>query len=231
MQNKIAIVIPAFNEAKTLPSVINACLPYSLTTIVIDDGSTDETFNLIKNLPIKIIQHPKRKGKSESLRDGFNYALSLPSIDAIITLDADDQHNPADIPRFIAEFQKNTHALIIGARMENAEHAPKYRLMANKTADYFISKAAGKRIIDSQSGFRLYPRQLLENTLAKIENYDSFTFETEILIDGSHLGFDINYISIKSHYPDDLRPSRFKPFSDSVKIAKLIIRKLRLNRI
>ncbi len=227
--NQLAIIIPAYNEGETIAPIIRACLQYTALIIVVDDGSNDNTVEILNDLPIQLIQHAHNQGKSLALKHGFEAALQYAEISAILTLDADGQHDVNDVQRFIQKHLENPQALLIGARTENAEHAPKYRLWANKTADFFISKAAGKKIHDTQSGYRLHPRDLLEKILPNISHFDSFTFETEILIDSARAGFDIQFIPIRSHYPLDLRPSRFKPVKDTVKIAKLICRKLFTN--
>ncbi|MCH9769519.1 MAG: glycosyltransferase family 2 protein [Gammaproteobacteria bacterium] len=225
MNNDIALLIPAYNEAHTIRDVISEVLTYSNQVIVVDDGSTDGTADAIRDLPITLLINAENQGKAQSLKYGFNQAIKENKT-AVITLDADRQHNPADIPKFIQAWEKYPNALIIGARLINNKQAPKHRLYANKLADFFISLAAGCRVIDSQSGYRLYPKALLTTCLPSLDTKSKFAFESEIIIEAARQNHPCQHVSIASHYPSNARSSHYQPISDSWRIIKMIASKL-----
>src|SRR3990167_2904168 len=220
----IAIVVPAYNEEKSIRAIVNALLTFSSRIIVVNDGSTDNTVAQVSDLPIILLNHPVNRGKGASLLEGFKHAQSL-NVRAVITIDADTQHDPEDIPKFIHAMQQYPDHLIIGARLHNKENAPKSRYRANQVADFFISWAAGERIIDSQSGYRLYPMNLLRTCLKKVHPH-TFAFESEFLIDSTRRGFLPAAIAIHSHYPKDSRHSYYRPFVDTSKIVLMVTWKI-----
>ena len=219
--NHITVLIPAFNEERTIRSVLEACLAHTDQVIVVDDGSTDNTVASIKDLPITILCNAMNRGKDASLFRGFAYTQNLET-DAVITLDADTQHDPNDIPHFIQAMKQHPDRIIIGARTVNRKNAPRIRLYANKTADFFISWAAGHRIIDTQSGFRLYPKAMIPRIIRKSSRHGQFVFESKVLIDAARKGFIPVSLPIVSSYPKDARDSYFRPIADTSKIIALI---------
>lgn len=221
LKSRVAVVIPAYNESCSIRTVALQVLQYIDHVIIVDDGSTDNTATHVEDLPITLLRNKINQGKATSLMHGFKQALEL-NVEAVLTLDADTQHNPADIPRFLhAKIQFPEH-IIIGARTENQELAPKIRRRANKVADFFISWAAGHRIIDSQSGYRLYPISLVEKCLQK-RHKANFVFESEVLIDAIRNGFLPAIVPIESLYPKEARKSHFRPLTDTSKIAGMLI--------
>lgn len=220
----IAIIIPAYNEEKSIRVIVTESLQYSDNVIVVNDGSTDNTLEQLQGLPIKLLSNPTNCGKGASLMNGFKCAQSL-NVRAAITIDADTQHDPKDIPNFIGAMLQYPDHLIIGARLHNKENAPRYRYIANQVADFFISWAAGERIMDTQSGYRLYPMNLLETCL-KDARHHTFAFESAFLIDSTRQGFPPAVIAIHSHYPDDSRQSHYRPLVDTAKIVLMITWKL-----
>lgn len=220
----IAIIIPAYNEEKSIRNIVEKTLLYSLHVIVINDGSQDNTAIQLAGLPIVLLQNDKNLGKGASLLQGFQYAQSLP-IAAAISIDADTQHNPDDIPKFIQAMHHYPDHVIIGARLHNKENAPKSRYIANQIADFFISWAAGHRIIDSQSGYRLYPMRLFNDCLKSFHPHQ-FGFESELLIDSARRGYRSAFIAIHSHYPQNSRSSHYRPFVDTAKIVGMVTWKI-----
>ncbi len=220
-----AVLIPAFNEANTIRSVVEGCLEFTHQVIVVDDGSTDDTFKKIKDLPIMILRNALNRGKDASLLRGFAYAKNL-DIRAVITLDADTQHSPNDIFYFIHAMQEHPNRIIIGARTIDTENAPRLRLFANRAADFFISWAAGCRIIDTQSGFRLYPKKIIPKIISESFRHGQFVFESKILIDAARKGFTPVSLPIASCYPEGARDSYFRPVVDTSKIIALVTWKI-----
>lgn len=221
---KIAAVIPAYNEAQSIRDIAEQVLAYTPHVIVVDDGSTDETAERVADLPVHLIRHTDNQGKAQSLLRGFQHAKTL-GVTGVISIDADTQHNPADIPAFLHATQHYPDHIIIGARLKNREHAPKSRRRANQVADFFISWAAGHPVLDTQSGYRLYPMRLIE-TCVHDHHQANFVFESEILVESIRKGFRPAILSIQSHYPKTARKSHFRPIADTSKIALMLMWKI-----
>lgn len=220
----VAVIIPAYNEENSIRTIAEKSLQYSHHVIVVNDGSTDNTVEQLAGLPITLLNNPTNKGKGASLLQGFRHAQSL-NVTATLSIDADTQHDPDDIPKFIHAMHQHPNHIIIGARLYNRGNAPKARYRANQIADFFISWAAGRRIIDSQSGYRLYPISLLHDCLKRF-NHHKFTFESAILINGARRGHHAKSIAIQSHYPTNARASYYKPCADTIRIATMITWKI-----
>lgn len=220
----IAIIIPAYNEEASIRNVVESILLFTDKIIVVDDGSTDSTVTQLTDLPIIILKNPRNQGKGASLMRGFRYIQPL-NVRAAICMDADTQHNPADIPKFMNAMLTYPGHIIIGARTKKTENTPKHRRRANLIADFFISWAAGCRIIDTQSGYRLYPLCFLRSCLSQLHS-QRFAFESELIIQASRHGYPSISIPIQSHYPKDSRPSHYRPFTDTIKIILMVTWKL-----
>lgn len=221
----IAVVIPAFNESRTIRRIVHQVLQYCPNVIVVDDGSVDGTSDQIKDLPITLIRNEENKGKGFSLLVGFAEALEKP-VEAIITLDADGQHNPYDIERLAKAAKQYPEHFIIGARLRNQEFSPRYRLRANKMADFFISLAARAWVKDTQSGFRLYPASFLKKLNLVPQKNRRFVLESRTVIEASQMGYSIAMLPIDASYPKDARSSHYKWVSDTAHISLMISQQL-----
>lgn len=220
-----AVVIPAFNESRTIRRVVEQALSYCPNVIVVDDGSSDGTADHLKDLPITLIRNEKNMGKGFSLLVGFSRALEKP-IEAVITIDADGQHNPSDIDRLIRAAQQYSEHFIIGARLRNQQFSPRYRLRANQVADFFISLAGRAWIKDTQSGFRLYPASFLKKIKFEPQKNGRFVLESKTVIEASNFGYPISMLPIDAKYPSDARKSHYKSISDTVRIGLMISQQL-----
>ena len=225
VDQEIAIVIPAYNEQRSIRQVVEQSLSFLPNVIVVDDGSKDNTITQLEGLPIILLQNKENCGKATCLLQGFFFFLKQ-GCAAVICLDADTQHDPVDIPRFLKAHHAHPNDIILGSRLYNREFAPRARLFANKLADFFISWAAGSSIVDTQSGYRLYPKALMQDCLNLYSGKAGFVFESEVLIDGVRGGFSVKSIGINSKYPANARKSHYKPTPDSIKIGLMIARKL-----
>jgi glycosyltransferase involved in cell wall biosynthesis len=215
-----AVVIPAYNEAHTIRDIAQRTLAYCQQVIVVDDGSTDNTVATLEGLPVTILRNQTNQGKGASLWQGMQAAMG---VSFIITLDADGQHLPEDIPQFLAMQQSYPEHIIIGSRLADKSAIPTKRYYANKVANFWISWAAGYIITDSQSGFRLYPASLLKKLEFKnLDKSKSFVFESEILIKAAQLGVSSVPISIAAVYAENARPSHFRPVWDIVQITRMV---------
>ncbi len=220
-----AVVIPAYNEAATIRGVVQGVLHHSKQVIVVDDGSTDGTARALDGLAVHLIRHQSNMGKAASLGSAFQAAKEA-GASAFVTLDGDGQHSPEDIPRLVAAAQQHPDCLIVGARRREWRQGPFWRLLANRVADFWVSWAAGYPIDDTQSGFRVYPSRLVQEARVKYDKAHSFVFESEVLIEGAHLGFHSVPVPLESVSRTAARPSHFRPVLDILRITRMVAGKL-----
>jgi glycosyltransferase involved in cell wall biosynthesis len=220
-----AVVIPAHNEAATIRLVAMRALRHAALVIVVDDGSDDGTSQALAGLPVTLLANARNEGKASALWLGMQRALSL-GVDAVVTLDADGQHDPADIPRIVAAARRSPGCIVIGARLADRKKIPPLRYFANRFANFWIAWAAGYPIEDSQSGFRLYPAELLARVRVPHGPSKGFVFESEILIEASRLGHESVPVPVAAIYPIEGRPSHFRQFVDVERIVRMVALKL-----
>jgi len=222
----IAVVIPALNEASTIVEVAAGALEVCDHVIVVDDGSTDGSAELIASLPITLIRHRRNKGKAAALIAGFDAALAG-GAQAVVTIDGDLQHKTSDIPRFVARAVQSPQTMIVGQRVARNGGRPKLRVLANRCADYWISRAGRTVITDTQCGFRLYPRAIIEGVSARHDRRHCFVFESEFLINALRAGYGVEFVEIDAIYgANPYRSSHYKPVLDTARIAGMIAGKI-----
>jgi glycosyltransferase involved in cell wall biosynthesis len=221
----ITVVIPAYNEVRTIRNLVERALLQARHVIVIDDGSSDGTAEALNGLPITLILHDDNQGKAASLWDGMQEAHKR-QITAIVTLDGDGQHLPEDIPRLVQYFRQLPNRIVIGSRLHEKENIPRARYNANRFANFWVSWAAGYPICDSQSGFRVYPADLLDKVKVAHRRSSGFVFESEILIEAGRLGITSAPISIAAIYLPQARASHFRPVVDIARIVRMITWKI-----
>ena len=221
----VAIVIPAFNEARTIALVAERACLHASKVIVVDDASTDDTVASLSGIPVDVVRHERNQGKAAALWSGIQEAARWGAT-AVVTLDGDGQHNPGDIPALLSAHSKSPDDIVIAARREGREKAPMLRKTANHIADFWIGWAAGRRIYDSQSGFRLYPMSLFGSVSVPAFGGRNFVFESEILIEAAWFGFDCVAVPIRSVYPPGSRASHYKPYEDTSAIVKMVAGRL-----
>jgi glycosyltransferase involved in cell wall biosynthesis len=220
-----AVVIPAHNEAATVRAVALGALRHASLVIVVDDGSADGTAAALEGLPVALLVNSANEGKAASLWRGMQHALAC-EVEAVMTLDGDGQHDPADVPRLVTAFRRSPEKIVIGARLADRRNIPALRYFANRFANFWIAWAAGYPIEDSQSGFRLYPAPLLKSVRVAHDPRASFVFESEILIEASRLGVGSVAVRVAAQYPRSGRRSHFRPVLDVLRITRMVARKL-----
>ena len=220
-EQRYAVVIPAFNEAATIADVAARAAAVAVTVIVVDDGSTDTTHERVAGLPVVLLRNERNRGKGASLWRGMQHALAL-GADGVVTLDGDGQHAPEDVPRLVRVAWAHPDDIVIGARLMGREGAPRARRAANRVGDFWIGWAAGQRLDDSQSGFRVYPASLLRRLGVKHGPSRGFVFESEALIAAARLGVRIRSVPIASVYLPTARPSHFRPVVDIARIGGMV---------
>ncbi|MCP9451700.1 MAG: glycosyltransferase family 2 protein [Nitrospira sp.] len=219
------VVIPACNEAATVREVAARARRYCPNVIVVDDASSDGTERVLEGLDVTVLRNKVNCGKAGSLARGFEYALSKGAV-GVVTLDADGQHAPEDIPRFFEQARREPNVLLIGARRRDQRRARFWRYAANCCADFWIGIAAGLSIEDSQSGYRLYPSTLLASVNIPHGRSRSFVYESEILIEAARQGTVIRTIGVSVGFRGGASPSHFRPLLDGLRIAGMVTRKL-----
>ena len=224
---RIAVVVPALNEALRIRDVVQGALRHSPNVIVVDDGSDDGTADAIADLPIVLLRHASRLGKGAGLRTGFAEALRR-GLDAVVTMDGDGQHSADDIPRLLAAANRRPGWIVIGARLRKRANQPTYRRLANRFGDWGIAWGTGDQVADSQSGQRLYPANVCALACAGIPGED-FVFEAQVVMSAAQaLGTRCVSVPIEARYnvvhgAPDFRPSHFRPLRDLWRITRHIV--------
>lgn len=213
---QILALIPAWNEASRIGPIVEKTRAY-LPVLVVDDGSHDETAAVAEAAGATVVRHSQNQGKGVALTTGFAWALEH-GYEAVLTLDADGQHDPADIPQFLAAYQAGAKDLIIGRR--DFSQMPFPRFFTNPFGSWLLSKALGVRIYDNQSGFRVYGRRLLE-TLDRTTT--GFEFEVEVIVQAVRQGIPIEWVDIRTIY-DINKVSYFHPIKDTLRFFKMVWR-------
>ena len=224
---RVAVVVPALNEALRIRDVVEGALRHCPNVIVVDDGSDDGTADMIADLPVVLLRHANRLGKGAGLRTGFAEALRR-GLDAVVTMDGDGQHSADDIPRLIAAGNRRPGWIVIGARLRKRANQPMYRRLANQFGDWGIAWGTGYQVADSQSGQRLYPADVCALACDGIPGED-FVFEAQVVMSAAQaLGTRCVSIPIEARYnvvhaAPDFRPSHFRPLRDLWRITSHIV--------
>jgi len=217
---KVCVLIPTYNNDRTLKRVIDGVLKYTENVIIVNDGSTDTTSQILKDYPnLEQIHVPKNKGKGNALKVGFKKAETLGFLFAI-TIDSDGQHFPEDISVFIEELENSEtqNLLLIGARNMEHESVPGSSSFGNKFSNFWYRLETGIVLSDTQSGYRMYPLKEIN----KIKFYTTkFEFEIENIVKAAWRGITVKNVPIKVLYDESERVSHFRPFIDFARISVL----------
>ncbi len=215
----ICVVMPTYNNASTLIRVINDIRQYCPDIIVVNDGSTDETKNLLTRFTeIEVITFKENRGKGVALREGLRKA-ALMGFAYAITIDSDGQHFANDIPQFIETIEKSPGSVIVGARNIQADGMPSKNTFANKFSNFWFKLETGISLPDTQSGFRLYPLDPIKGMKFFSSKYE---FEVEILVRLAWKEIPILSLPVKVYYPpEEERVSHFRPLRDFTRISIL----------
>lgn len=222
---RTVVLIPAFNEAATIRALVQRALVAVPNVIVVDDGSIDGTGAQLAGLPVTLLTNERNLGKAASLWRGLDHAMAH-GARRVVTLDGDGQHNPDDIGRLLHVADLFPKRIVIGARLHDKQNFPPRRYYANQFARFWISWAAGDPIADTQSGFRVYPAELLVQLTHADVSWGRFVFESEILIAAGALGVRSVAVSIPGIYPPAARPSHFRPVADIARIVLMVASRL-----
>jgi len=214
---KCCVIIPTYNNHKTLQRVIDGVLQYTDAIIIVNDGSTDSTPSILSHYPtINVISFPQNRGKGMALRMGFKAAKDA-GYHYAITIDSDGQHYPDDIPVFLSVLEDEGEALLIGSRNMEQDGVPKKSSFGNKFSNFWFWFETGTRLEDTQSGYRLYPL----NKLPQKFFTNKFEFEIEVIVRTAWNGVPVKNVPVKVLYDPDERVSHFRPFKDFSRISVL----------
>lgn len=216
---KCCIIVPTYNNARSLGDIIIQLQEYTSQIVVINDGSTDDTHQVCQAFDsVEVLHLSKNKGKGYALRKGFELARNL-GYDYAITIDSDGQHSPADVTQFIDKLEEQGDAIIVGARDMRKEGVPGKSSFGNKFSNFWFHVETDFSLPDTQSGYRLYPIKHFSKTRFFTTRYE---FEIEILVRAAWSGIKIVSIPIHTHYfPKSERMSHFRPFIDFTRASIL----------
>ncbi|HSY50449.1 MAG TPA: glycosyltransferase family 2 protein [Thermoanaerobaculia bacterium] len=217
---KALAMIPALNAERSIGGVVRDCKEVIDDVLVVDDGSADRTAEVARDAGAQVASHSINRGKGGALKTGFAYALEH-GFDVVVTLDADGQHLPREIPKFLAARAETGADLIIGGRAHLFGQMLPRRRFANRFSAWCIAFASKTNVTDSQSGFRLYSAGLLR--AARLHS-DGFAMESEVIVRAGLDGFKVITIPIDLGFVDGQSTSHYKPLMDSIRIAWTVIR-------
>ncbi|HET7437684.1 MAG TPA: glycosyltransferase family 2 protein [Thermoanaerobaculia bacterium] len=217
---KLAVLIPALNAERTLPPVVAEARQQLEPVVVIDDGSRDRTADVARAAGATVLAHDINRGKGAALKTGFVWAL-VNGFDGVITLDADGQHLPREIGKFVAAANESDADLIIGGRAHHFGEMLPRRRIANRLSAWCIAWTSGAKISDSQSGFRFYSARLLNAVKLRTDGFD---MESEVIVRAGRRHMKILTIPIDLGFVDGLSTSHYKPLKDTLRIAWTVTR-------
>lgn len=214
---KICGLICAYNEQRNIARVIIGSRKYINDIIVVDDGSRDRTAIIALEAGAKLLQHRKNLGKGSALKTGFDYFFSN-DFDAIVTLDADGQHLPEDIPRLVDKLREGYDA-VIAKRDFRSKNVPFTRKVGNLFDSYILSKILAVDIYDAQNGFRAFKRGCLLGLYNSIKD-NGFPYEAELVAKMIKKNISIGWVDVAATYSKELE-SKIKPFKHTIESFKL----------
>ena len=217
---RLCVIIPTYNNANTIRQVIEDVHRYCNHVIVVNDGSTDATSDILQQLSqtVTVVAYEKNKGKGHALVKGFRKAMDMGFTHAI-TMDADGQHFAEDIPQFINEMNKCSEAFVVGSRNLNEKNMPRGNTFANRFSNFWFRLQTSINLPDTQSGYRLYALASLRGLRLITSRYEA---ELELLVFAAWAGVRIVSVPVRVYYPPaDQRVSHFRPVYDFVRISIL----------
>jgi len=218
---KIGILIPSYNEAATIGDIVKDLRALGYKTYVVDDGSKDETAGIAEKEGAVVFRHEKNMGKGAALREGFA-RLVKEDFDAILVMDGDGQHHIEDISKLVYRMEETGADVVIGDRMRDTSAMPYVRKKTNQFMSWMISRVARCTVSDSQSGFRLIRRKVLESIRLESSNYE---IESEMIIRAARKNFKIESAPIKTIYHNE--ESKINPIVDTIRFFTFILKNMR----
>jgi glycosyltransferase involved in cell wall biosynthesis len=223
MRRRLAALVPCYNAGHRVRPVVESLLEQVETVIVVDDGSTDGAVEGLRDLPARIVTFPQNQGKGQALLAGFREGLSLPEIDAVVVVDADGQHDPRELPGLFETFLRENADLVIGTRTFELARVPWRSRFGNVLTRNLTRVILGQNIPDTQSGYRLHSRRLLEEIVASVAG-GRYETEMEILVVAVRRGYRVVASPIETIYEEGNPSSHFNKLRDSFLIYRRLFR-------
>jgi glycosyltransferase involved in cell wall biosynthesis len=216
-ERRCCVIIPTYNHDATLGQVIQGVLGFAPDVIVVNDGSTDRTAEIVKDFrDLHVISYEKNRGKGFALQCGFQEAIKL-GFEYAITIDSDGQHYPEDLLKFIDKIEEAPGSVILGARNMKQESVPGPSNFGHKFSIFWFRVETGIRVPDVQTGFRLYPLKELKDLRLFTNKYE---FEVEVLVRLAWKGVGISWVPVKVYYPPETeRVSHFRKINDFGRVS------------
>ena len=217
-EEKLMVVIPVYNHSNTLRKVVVRALEVNDSVMVINDGSTDGSIEKLAGLNVQILRHRRNEGKGAAILTAAKACRQL-GITHIVTIDADGQHDPFEIRKFIPKIRSEPFSIIVGRRDFQTTNVPGLTKFGRHFSNFWLRIQTGQSVSDTQSGFRAYPLVVLENLRLREKR---FAFEIEVLVKAAWAGVKLQEVDIKVFYPPaDKRISHFRVFRDNWQISLL----------
>lgn len=215
---KITVLIPVYNHPETIREVVTKTLKFHPAVIVVDDGSNIGMTDILSGLDITIVRHASNMGKGAAIMTGASKARDM-GYTHIITIDADGQHDPGDLPKLISSIKNDPHAIIVGKRDFEKTEVPGASVFGRSFSNFWLRVQTGRTVGDTQSGFRAYPIAVL-NELKLHEKY--YSIEVEVLVKAIWAGINVKEVDVNVYYPKgDQRITHFNGFKDNLRISLL----------
>lgn len=217
--HKVCVLVPTYNNAQTLARILDGVLSFTSHVIVVNDGSTDSTEEILKQfIQVDHVHYTNNRGKGYALRTGFDHARSR-GYRYVISIDSDGQHFAEDLPAFAEAIGRHPDSIIIGARNMDQSSVPGKSSFGNKFSNFWFRVETGIRLNDTQSGYRCYPIHRLKDINLFTRKFE---FEIEVLVRAAWAGIPITEIPVRVFYPEkSARVSHFRPFRDFSRISVL----------
>jgi glycosyltransferase involved in cell wall biosynthesis len=212
------IVIPAYQAAATVGGVVRGARASGLKVCVVDDGSSDGSGERAEEAGAAVLRHPENRGKGAALQSGFAWAERR-GASAVVTLDADGQHDPGEITLLVAAHEASPRAVVIGVRSFD-ESMPRRSRVGNRISTWWIARFARQPYRDTQSGFRVYPRALWRSGPLRTSRFDT---ETELLLVASKLGLPLVQVPVRTIYHGDKPATHYRNVRDTLRIIRLVV--------
>lgn len=212
------ILIPSYNEERTIENIVRKLKERKFTVYVVDDGSSDATAEKAAEAGAVVIRNESNMGKGAAMRAGFNKIIEDGIFDSVIVMDGDDQHDVDDVAYLINKAHESGADLVLGNRMTDTSRMPIIRIATNRFMSWLLSVMTGRDIPDTQCGFRLVKTGLLRKIALTSSNYD---IDSEIILKAAKAGLKIDSTPVKTVYRDE--KSRINPFVDTLRFIRLLI--------
>jgi glycosyltransferase involved in cell wall biosynthesis len=217
MSSRLIALIPAYNEAERIGDVVRLARQHVDEVVVIDDGSVDGTIAVAERAGATVLRHQENRGKGAAIATALDY-FGRSGAEMAIFLDADGQHDPTEIGKFVEATEMGRVDLVVGTRMSDVRNMPLVRLWTNRFTSWVTSKLSGQSVPDSQCGYRLLRRAVLKDLKLSTHRFET---ETEMLIQAGRAGHKIGSVPIRTIYVPE-RASRIHPWRDTVRFFKLV---------